>query len=148
MNNIKITTELCAEDRARLDKLLEALAGIPAAINTVGTPFPATVETVDHNDFVEIVGTPEKNETVTTKQTPVETTPAPVEEEDTDQAPDENVAEPQHTKAELQQKVVSLVSAGKKAEVKEVIQKYAPKVSEVPEDKVDEVWNLLSKLEG
>ena len=40
------------------------------------------------------------------------------------------------------------MSAGKKTEVKEVIQKYAPKVSEVPEDKVDEVWNLLSELEG
>lgn len=148
MNEIKVTTELCAEDRARLDKLLEALCSIPNAISTAGTPYPVTCETVDHKDFVEIVGTPEKNETVTTKQTPAETTPAPVEENDTDQAPVEEVAEPQHTKAELQQKIATLVSKGKKAEVKEVVQKYAPRVSDIPDDKVDEVWVLLSKLEG
>lgn len=148
MNEIKVTTELCAEDRARLDKLLEALCSIPNAINLAGTPLPVTVETVDHGDFVEIVGTPEKNETVTTKQTPAETTPAPVEENDTDQAPVEKVAEPQHTKAELQQKIATLVSKGKKAEVKEVVQKHAPRVSDIPDDKVDEVWDLLSKLEG
>ena len=148
MNEIKLTTELCAEDRARLDKLLEALCSIPNAINTAGTPYSIGVDLANGQDFVEIVGTPEKSETVTPKQTPAETTPTPVEEDDTDQAPDEDDAKPQHTKAELQQKVVSLVSAGKKAEVKEVIQKYAPKVSEVPEDKINEVWDLLSKLEG
>lgn len=136
MNEIKVITELCAEDRARLDKLLEALAGIPAALDTVGTPFPATVakaETENHSDFVEI------------KAPEVDLAPYV---KDAEPALVEALAEPQHTKAELQQKVVSLVSAGKKTEVKEVIQKYAPKVSEVPEDKVDEVWNLLSELEG
>ena len=139
MNEIKVITELCAEDRARLDKLVEALAGIPTSINLVGTPFPATVEkdeTEDHGDFVE-VKEPEAPEADLAPYI-----------KDAEPALVEALAEPQHTKAELQQKVVSLVSAGKKAEVKEVIQKYAPKVSEVPEDKVDEVWNLLSKLEG
>lgn len=132
MNEIKITTELCAEDRARLDKLLEALAGIPAAINTAGTPYPAACETVDHKDFVE-VKEPEAPEAVET-----EPTPAPVAE----------VAEPQHTRAELQQKIANLVSKGKREEARETVHKYAPKVSNVPDDKLDELWDLLSELEG
>lgn len=131
MNEIKVTTELCAEDRARLDKLLEALAGIPEAINLAGTPLPVTVEPVEHKDFVEIPEPAEENEAG-----------------DTDQAPVEENTAPQHTKAELQQKIATLVSKGKKAEVKEVVQKYAPRVSDIPDDKVDEVWSLLSKLEG
>ena len=143
MNEIKLTTELCAEDRARLDKLLEALCSIPNAINTAGTPYSIGVDLANGQDFVEI---PEPAEEKNSDQVPWDV--RDLKEEDTDQAPVEKVAEPQHTKTELQQKVVSLVSAGKKAEVKEVIQKYAPKVSEVPEDKVNEVWGLLSKLEG
>lgn len=141
MNEIKVTTELCAEDRARLDKFLEALAGIPAVINLAGTPFPVTCETVDHKDFVEIKE-PEEPEAVETEPTPA------LVEEDTDQAPDEEVAKPQHTKDELSQMVASLVSKGKKEEVKEIVRKYAAKVSAIPDDKLDEVWDLLSKLEG
>ena len=139
MNEIKVTTELCAEDRARLDKLtaaLEQLAPITVQVDekvmkvmtdSAVLDFGKMAETKDHGDFVEIVTEPEEPET-----------PA---------APEEPAA-PQHTKAELQPKVVSLVSAGKKEEVKEIIKQYAAKVSDIPEEKVDEVWDKLSKLEG
>ena len=137
MNEIKVTTELCAEDRARLDKLtaaLEQLAPVTVqtdetvqAFMTEGIGIGKITKTKDHGDFVGIVTEPEEPE-------------APA-------APEEPAA-PHHTKAELQPKVVSLVSAGKKEEVKEIIKQYAAKVSDIPEEKVDEVWDKLSKLEG
>lgn len=143
MNEIKVTTELCAEDRARLDKLTAALEQLaPITVQVAEMPLDVMAassgidknicpdnlaETKDHGDFVEIVTEPEEPET-----------PA---------APEEPAA-PQHTKAELQPKVVSLVSAGKKEEVKEIIKQYAAKVSDIPEEKVDEVWAKLDELEG
>lgn len=139
MNEIKLTTELCAEDRARLDKLtaaLEQLAPITVQVADIpldimptnnGIGLGKMADTEDHGDFVEIVTEPEETE-------------APA-------APEEPAA-PQHTKAELQPKVVSLGSAGKKEEVKEIIKQYAAKVSDIPEDKVDEVWAKLEQLEG
>lgn len=137
MNTINLTTELCAEDRARIDKLtaaLEQLAPITVqtdetvqAFMTEGIGIGKMADTKDHEDFVEIVTEPEEPE-------------APA-------APEEPAA-PQHTKAELQPKVASLVSAGKKEEVKEIIKQYAAKVSDIPEEKVDEVWAKLEQLEG
>lgn len=136
MNEIKVITELCTEDRARIDKLTAALeqlapievqmAEIPLDVMAAGSGIGIgkMADTKEHEDFVEIITEPEE--------------PA---------APEEP-ATPQHTKAELQQKVVSLVSAGKKEEVKEIIKQYAAKVSEVPAEQVDEVWDKLSKLEG
>ena len=115
MNEIKIITELCAEDRARISHLILAVEGLTAALGSVGTPFPAAPE----------VKEPEKVET-------------PVEPE----------TAPEHTQAELQQKVISLVSSGKKDEVKAVIEQYAPRVSAIPAEKINEVWDKLTALEG
>lgn len=152
MNEIKITTELCAEDRARIDRLTTAMEQLaPPTLQVADMPLDIMAaidkgfglgklaETKDHGDFVEIIpeGTNLNDLTATgtyKMETGPEAQPLP--------------AAPQHTKAELQQKVVSLVSAGKKEEVKEIIKQYAAKVSEVPAEKVDEVWDKLSKLEG
>lgn len=146
MNEIKVTTELCAEDRARLDKLtaaLEQLAPITVQTDetvqtfvTEGIGIGKITKTKDHGDFVEII--PEGTDLN-------DLTAAGTYEKET--GPEEPAA-PQHTKAELQPKVVSLVSAGKKEEVKEIIKQYAAKVSYIPEDKVDEVWAKLEQLEG
>ena len=118
MNEIKITTELCAEDRARIDKLTATLEGL--VINIA----PAATE-------------PEKAEVKEPEK--VETPAEP-----------ENVPEevPEHTKAELQQKVISLVTAGKKDEVKAIIEQYAERVSAIPAEKINEVWDKLTELES
>lgn len=153
MNEVKLTTELCAEDRARIDKLTAALEGLTAALGAVGTPFQASAEPPVLDIMKDGTG-------IGLGQAPAEPMyeegtgvndlgfiPIETDEEDEPEAPQET-AEPQHTKAELQQKVVGLVSKGKKEEVKTIIKEYAAKVSEVPEDKVDEVWAKLDKLEG
>lgn len=151
MNNINITTELCAEDRARIDKLIAAIESQTVALGNVGTPF----QTVNNLINVTEAKAPQTEADAPTEPMYEEGTgvndlgfePVETDKEDEPEAPQET-AEPKHTKAELQQKVVGLVSKGKKEEVKAIIKEYAAKVSEVPEDKVDEVWAKLEKLEG
>ena len=57
-------------------------------------------------------------------------------------------AEPSVSKADIQKKVIDLSSAGKKAEVRDIVKAYADKVSTIPEDKLSEVWAKLTALEG
>ncbi len=149
MNNINITTELCAEDRARIDKLTAALEDLVGmikgpTIEMVGTPFQAVKPEAPQTE-ADAPAEPLYEEGTGVNDLgfiPIET-----DEDDEPEAPQEP-ATPKHTKEELQQKVVGLVSKGKKEEVKEIIKGYAAKVSEIPEDKIDEVWAKLDKLEG
>ena len=123
----RITIELCAEDRARIDRLTEALEGQARGY--------VLSETLSAPEPVE----PEQPENV---QAPEEEAPAPAVE-----APAAPEA-PSVTKPDVQRKVVELSAAGKKAEVREIITAYATKVSDIPEDKVAEVWQKLTALEG
>ena len=61
-----------------------------------------------------------------------ETAPEPVEE------PAKAV-----TLADIQKKVVEMSAAGKKDEVREIITKYASRVSAIPAEKTAEVWEQL-----
>lgn len=133
MNEIKIITELCAEDRARIDKLTAALEGFTAGLSTVGTPFP-TEPKVKEPDAPK-------------SEAPAEPETAPAEVGASDDEPDVKEV-PEHSQAELQQKVISLVSGGKKDEVKKIIEQYAPRVSAIPPEKINEVWDKLTELEG
>lgn len=57
--------------------------------------------------------------------------------------------EPTVTRADIQKKVVALSAAGKKAAVKQIVTAYEnTKVSDIPEDKLGEVWQKLTALEG
>lgn len=51
-------------------------------------------------------------------------------------------------RSDIQHKVVTLSAAGKKAQVREIVTEYAPRVSAIPEDKLVEVWQRLTELEG
>lgn len=116
-NSITLTVELCKEDRDRLDALLTAVQGI-------GTPYNAPV--------------PETPDTTTEENTQ----PEP-------ETPTEATAEAAQpvTHADVQKRVVELSAAGHKAQVREIIKKYAPKVSAIPEDNLADVWTLLDALE-
>lgn len=119
----RIEIELCQEDRARLDAIL-------AALQTCGTPYSAPVAAQDAAETTEAeavpVSTPEE-------ETPTAETVAP---------------QPTVSHADIQRKVVTLSAAGKKAEVREIVTKYAKKVSDLPEDKLVEVMDKLTALEG
>lgn len=153
MNEVKIITELCAEDRARIDKHTAALEALTAALGNVGTPFQTEPKKSTHITIIpnergmSLVGKV-LDEPLYEEGTGVNDLGFIPIETDEDDEPEAPQCVYSHTKEELQQKVVGLVSKGKKEEVKDIIKGYAAKVSEIPEDKVDEVWAKLDALEG
>jgi hypothetical protein len=141
-----ITIELCAEDRARIDRLAAALEALQPQTIHVDDPIQkalaeqvAKSEKTPTQSPVESAGEA-KTETPATPQPEAETTaveePAPVAEE-----------KPAPTTAELQQKVIALVDKGKKAEVAAIVKSYAATVSSIPEDKRAECMDKLNALE-
>lgn len=136
MNEIKVTTELCAEDRARLDRLI-------AALEHVGTPYAAPVAAEPEK--------PAKKAPAETKQAETQPQPDPVKNEaETTTAPAKEEA-PAVTLEQIQQKVIQLAAAGsgeKKAQVRAIINAHAAKVSDLPQDKWADVWQQLTELEG
>lgn len=113
-----ITFELCAEDRERVDRLIQALEGSqPAKVEKPETSLTQLV--------LQAMGEP----TATEK---------PAEPE-----------KPKATLADIQAKVQKLASpsSGKRDQVKELIKGYAERVSQIPEDKFDEVMRGLTAIE-
>lgn len=141
-----ITIELCAEDRARLDRIIEALENRPNCEGCVSAAMDMSKAAQAEIDAAKAEA---KAETPTTNppepEKPVET-PAehPLDTPPIDEAPEL----PKVDRADVQRKVVELSAAGKKADVKEIVTAYATKVSDIPEDKLAEVLEKLNKLEG
>lgn len=124
MNNFNITVELCAEDRARLDSILDALRTQTPALHLVEEPKeePKPVEPQpEHAD--------------------------PVEEKAPWDGPEEPA--PKYTADDVRAKVQKLAApaAGKRNAVKKIVEEYAPSVSLIPEDKYPEVMAKLTALE-
>jgi hypothetical protein len=119
MNNITLTIELCAEDRKRLDVISDTLELIRLAV-AEGKTLPPVVAQESAQPEPKAEPTPEAEEA-----------PAKVVE-----------------LSDIQKKVVELSAAGKKAEVRGIITKYASRVSAIPADKTAEVWEQLTALEG
>jgi len=139
MNKLTLTIELCAEDRARLDNILEALRG------QAGTPCKEAAEAVTP---LKPIQQEEKAPEQPAEDKP-EPTPAPAEQPALEPGKAEEApAAPEVSAAEVQSKVVQLVSAGKKEEVKAIVMEYAKCVGEIPAEKRAEVMGRLSALEG
>ena len=131
-----ITFELCAEDRARLDNIIKALQGL-------------TITAIKNEQAAADAVAPVE----TKKAEPKQEAPAPAKEEPAEQpkaaAPEPKTeAVPEVSAAELQSKVVQLVSAGKKTETRAIVMEYAKSVGEIPADKRAEVLERLKALEG
>jgi len=139
MNNI--TVELCTEDRARIDALFQELVNVRRLLAGAETEAPKA----EAPKAAEPVKPAEAPKTEAPKQeAPKQATPEPAPAPKTEAAP----AAPEVTVAELQAKVVELVNAGKKAETREIILKYAQNVGSIPAEKRAEVLGLLNGLEG
>lgn len=132
----KITIELCKEDRERLDRIADLLEGATKLVIT---------------DII-----PQTNPAGVAEQ-PQEATEAPTQErtyikEETDTAPWEGpkneAPAPTVSREEVRQTVIRLSNAGKKAEVKDIVTKYATSVSGIPDENLDEAYRLLTALEG
>lgn len=154
MNNITLTHELCAEDRARLDRLAAALEALQPPTVKVDLP----LKTIENPDPVQ----KKLAETLAKAEAPVEATETaqndtkaetpitdhPVEEKPTAEktAPKEE-AKPAPTVEEIRQKIIALVNAGKKPQVQAIITSYAATASQIPEDKRAEAMARLVELE-
>lgn len=170
MTNIVITHELCAEDRARLDRLTEALerrtcdSCVASALTYAEN---VRKETSDAPKEIDLDAVQQKlAETMARASAPAEAPKnapeeAKAETATTDHPADkelpwaaetaEEKAEPTVTLEQIQQKVTQLAAANngaKKAEVREIVNAYAKKVSELPADKWTEVWSKLCALES
>ena len=123
-----ITIELCKEDRQRLDEVIGFLGLL------VGEKYSKQ----------EALAVLEQNEQ-----------PAPVNEHPVDEvsphAAPEPAAEPEqvnYTKADVQALVMKLAApgTGKKDAVKAIVNEYAKKISDIPEEKLNEVMAKLNQL--
>lgn len=140
-----ITLELCAEDRARLDRLAEALER-KACEKCVSTALEAYKAQEKTSTPAEAPKTP-VNE--------AEAKPAPIDHPAAESLPWGDAAPTTEAKQtvtleQIQQKVTQLAAAdrgAKKAKVREIVNTYAPKVSDLPEDKWADVWDKLTALE-
>lgn len=118
-----ITIELCAEDRARLDAIIAALQ------SQQGKPTEAT----------QAVEAPTLKETQPSEEKPTEP--------DVAEAAAPTVA-PTISHDDILKKVITLSAAGKKQEAREIVNAYAAKVSDIPEDKLAEVAERLDAIGG
>ena len=128
-----ITIALCQEDRDRLDKIIEALE------QTQLMPAEAHIVAQD------------KQQTKTEVAAEVTTEIQKVAKEAANAANEEKTIE-ESTKvvslSDIQKKVVELSAAGKKSEVRDIITKFANRVSAIPAEHTAEVWDLLIGLES
>lgn len=132
MNEIKVTLELCAEDRKRLDDILEGLVRRCDSCMELVTQAPVKAEEPDRNEQES--------------EKPVDGKPTPAEYEAPATESQEEV--PAVKREDIQKLVVTLSAADKKDQVREIVKAYADKVSTIPEDKLHEVFMRLSALEG
>lgn len=136
MNNITITLPTV---EAKLDRIIDLLEQFTTHDCSKCTE---SVVKFVASELSQTEQTEPQNEEITGQEAPVET-PAPETPVETP-APEK----PAVKLADVQKKVVDLSTAGKKDAVKAVIQAYAPRVSAIPEDKLAEVLEKLTALEG
>lgn len=159
-----IKIELCEEDRARLDKIIERLGNIGhhpdcskcvkdvaglmdkacEAIDKPQKPAPAAPKD-DIEEMLKKAIKPEapKNAQDATENSTPTTTPKTEEKSKAEESA------PAVSLAELKAKVIKLMAIpDKRDKVKAIVFQYAPKVTGVPEDKLAECYQKLNALEG
>lgn len=155
MNEIKIIHELCAEDRARIDRLTLALEN---NVHDCERCAQTAIKMVQETPKLIIPKLEEGDPGYTPHEEPTETPTAETAPIDhpADESPAEEAAAPASetkliiTQDQLQQKVMQLAAANGgalKAKVREIVNTYAKKVSDIPEDKRTDVWGKLIALE-
>ena len=177
MNNINITVELCAEDRARIDKVIEELGnlnkrpdcsacakGVAEYVNAATAKAPmewddlqkkladalVKAKSTDILDTpaVEPAETPQDASEDPEKLTIDLSPEAPTEAEEQSEAVVEE-PKPEVTIEMLKSKVIKLAAKAElKEKVRELVQTYASKVTDIPADKWAEVYMRLDELDG
>ena len=131
-NNIKVTVELCPEDRERLDKILNALTNSSQLAGEQPNAKGQATEQAQPEQPAQAHTAPQAEQDA-----------APWDEE----PPTQN--EPTVTLEDIQHLVVTLATVkGKTVEAREIVKDYADRVTDIPADKWDVVYRRLKALEG
>jgi hypothetical protein len=124
-----LTIELCAEDRARLDKIIEGLGALrrpdcSSCVEGVASYMAKAAEVMDADPVAPAAPA------------------APV--------PVVTPAKPAVTLEQIQKKATQIAagSADKKAALRAIVNQYAAKVTDLPESTWPTVWDALCKLES
>ena len=127
-----ITFELCAEDRARLDKIIDLLGGLrqpncASCVEGVASYMDKAAAVLDSQ--------------VEAAKAPVPAAPVP---------PPAEPVKPAVTLEQIQKKATQIAagSAEKKSALRALVNKYAAKVTDLPESSWADVWAGLCKLES
>lgn len=161
-----ITIELCAEDRARLDRLAEALERkacdacvrsiadslkdlMPKQANTEQKPEPDDVQKALAETLAKASDPVEapKN-AVEEVETSTQTTTPPEEETTADEEPATAPSAPTVTHADVKALYIKLAAAGKRESAKAVIMPVSTTISGIPQDKIQEIYKQLVALGG
>jgi hypothetical protein len=168
MNEIKMTVELCPEDRARLDTIIEKLAAIgqshdcakcvegvaaymDKAADALGKPKEPDELEQKLDEVLERINKEKAQEAAENAQDAPKVLEHPTlepfpETPTTKEEPSE--AKPAVTMDMLRNKAITLAAAGKKDQVRAVVHPYAAKVTDLPENVWAEVYEKLCALEG
>lgn len=139
-NNIKLTVELSEMDKALLSKLLAAVDALNASL-------------LANQGMIAIADAGTHAEAHSEPQTAQENAPGkvttPASDAPQNAAQTATEASDAVTLADVQRKVVELCGPphNKKAQVREIVKAYAPKVTGIPADKCAEVMDKLTALE-
>lgn len=141
MNEIKITHELCAEDRKRIDDLAHGLGYLAGLVSQLLQGAPYKIDTDKPN--------PDPLDTIPEEIQPVEVTAEdhPVENPFIEAPKKEEPKAPEHTKDEVRKLVVTLSAKGKKAEARDIVLAHSTSITDLPEKDIDAVYNALKALE-
>lgn len=136
MNHIVI--ELCAEDRARLDKIIEKLENVSPRCDSCVKAF---VDLAQGKAAEAPEITADEPQPVEPKQTQPEPEKASAPKNE-DKSP-----APEVTVEDIRSKYMSLAATPKREEARMLIKLYADKISDIPADKRAEVLEKLTALE-
>jgi DNA-directed RNA polymerase specialized sigma subunit len=152
MSNI-ITIELCAEDRARIDRLIAAVEKRTVQVESaLEQKYNIKTEPTDDPVTKALADTLRRAQESQNKATGEQETPTPTTTPQTEETPTVEAVEQQPTarkvdRAELRAKVVELSAKGLKEQVKAVVREYGQTVPTIPEDKIAECYEKLEALE-
>ena len=146
-----ITFELCAEDRARLDKIIDLLGGLrqpdcSACVAGVASYIEKAAAALDAHPvaspFPAASGAP-------SPEVKWETDPDGLKEM-LEKAINPEPAKPAITLEQIQKKATQIAagSADKKAKLRAIVNQYAAKVTDLPEASWPAVWAALCALES
>lgn len=159
MNNINVTLELCAEDRARLEHLIAEVMNLSNKVEDAAknaNPIGKATEALKNltSKAKEAMAEKPIQEAAETPVTPATEEPAKEKPEaekpaETEPAKPEEASEPKITAAEIRALVQKLVApgTGKRDATKAIVMQYAANVSDIPADKYTEVYEKLKALE-